>query len=132
VVVRGNIHHRLRTPLDSQGCIFNSLLHVMSHVLCSTSNMSYYQINEGDYTIFFQSLFHYAGIFLSNCASTVRLERMMLMVCSCSICSRPVPNERIEAPSILASKPPPGQVIIPPRFSSGNAEIYLAVAVKIS
>jgi len=80
VVVRGNVHHRLRTPLDSARCIFNSLLHVMSHAQCSTSNMTYYQVDEGDFTIFFQSLFHYAGTFLSNCANTVRLERMMLMV----------------------------------------------------
>jgi len=132
IVVRGNINHRLRTPLDSQGCIFNALLHVMSHVQCSTSGMTHYKINEGDYTIFFQSLFHYAGVFLSRCASRVKLERMMLMTCQCQICSRPVPNERIEAPAILTSKPVPGQEITPPRFTSGNAEVTLAVAVKIS
>jgi len=83
-------------------------------------------------TLSFQSLLHYAGIFLSNFASTVRLERMMLMVCGCPVCSRPVPHDRIEAPSILALKPPPEQAITPPRFSSENAEVSLAVAVKIS
>jgi len=131
IVVRGNIHHRLRTPFDSQGCIFKSLLHVMSHVQCSTSGMTY-QVVEGDYTIFFQSLFHFAGIFLSSCASKVKLERMMLMACGCKICSRPVPHQRIEAPTILVTKPAPDQEVIPPRFTSGNAEVTLAVAVKIS
>jgi len=48
------------------------------------------------------------------------------------VCSRPEPHERIEAPSILTLKPAPEQATTPPRFSSGNAEVSLAVAVKIS
>jgi len=101
VVTRGNIFHRLSTPLDSSGCITNAPLHIMTHVKFSTSGMRYYQEGERDWTIFFQSAFQYLGTLLTQCGYNLALNRLVYGYFECGECTTLVPESIIDIAAVI-------------------------------
>ena len=115
-VERGDIYHRLKTPLDSSGAIINSVLQKYTHVKFATSSMEEHRRDEKQMTIFFQALFLYLGDQVVRVSERGLPSKQLVAVLDCAGCTKEVPSSTIEimgAPLQSKTSLPPSVVMDP-------------------
>ena len=127
-VERGDIYHRLKTPLDSSGAIINSVLQKYTHVKFATSSMEEHRRDEKQMTIFFQALFLYLGYQVVRVSERGLPSKQLVAILDCSGCTKEVPSTTIE----ILGVPQPSDTTLPPSIVTDPGLQLIITTVSVA